>query len=304
MVFRFATGGRLDPDAIADELYGLDPDRFTARRDELAAEARRDGDNAAAATVKAFKRPSISAWAVNMLIRERGDEVGQLLQVGSHLRDAQARLSGGELRDLNKQRQAVVRALAREAKGLAGTRGHPLSGNAERQVEETLSAALADEAAGAAVASGRLIRALEPAGLDAVDLAGATAGPGSPVPRAGVPSGPPRQPPMEDRGGRRRKQLEEARAALAAARQEAERAGVEAAEAQGHVAEADGRLAHAEGELRRLEAELRRAQAAVESARGERDAAARRLEAARRAAQGARERELTQQARLSGLEGA
>jgi hypothetical protein len=292
----------MDPDAIADELYGLEPDRFTARRDELAAQARRDGDKPAALVVKSFKRPSLSAWAVNVLSRERADEIGQLLQVGAQLRDAQARLSGSELRGLTKQRQAVVRALAREAKGLAGARGHPLSGAAERQVEETLNAALADEAAGAAVASGRLVRALEPAGLGAVDLAGATAGPGTPVPRAGVAPGTGRPARPEADEDRRREEVEEARRILAAAREESGRADAETAEAEGQMAEAEDRLGDAQRESSRLEAALRSARAVVDSARASRDSASRRVDAARRAALVAHERASAQQARLSELE--
>lgn len=46
---------------IADELYGLTPDRFVARRNELAKEARSEGDRKLAKAVSGLRRPTQSA---------------------------------------------------------------------------------------------------------------------------------------------------------------------------------------------------------------------------------------------------
>ena len=55
------------------------PSEFTSRRDALAAEARRAGDRALAAEVKKLRRPTTGAWLANLLVRQRRDEVAQLL---------------------------------------------------------------------------------------------------------------------------------------------------------------------------------------------------------------------------------
>jgi hypothetical protein len=44
-------------DDAVDVLYGLDPTEFTARRDALAVDARRAGDQPLAAAIKALRGP-------------------------------------------------------------------------------------------------------------------------------------------------------------------------------------------------------------------------------------------------------
>jgi hypothetical protein len=180
-----------DPDPaelgrIADLLYGLDPAGFTAARDECVSNARRDKRRALATAIKALRRPSLSAWAVNQLARRHADEVGDLVRLGDQLRQAQAALAADPLRALGQQRNRQVAALVRAAAGLADEAGHGLSEAAEREVAATLEAAVADPDAGLAVRSGRLVRALEYAGFGAVDLDGAMATEDQP---AGAPVG-------------------------------------------------------------------------------------------------------------------
>ena len=53
---------------VADRLYGLSPGDFTAARD---AEAKAlAADKGIAARVKALRKPSIAAWAINLLVAE------------------------------------------------------------------------------------------------------------------------------------------------------------------------------------------------------------------------------------------
>ena len=167
----------VDMAEILDRLYGLDPTEFTAARDAAAGEARKAGDRATADAIRALHRPSPAAWAVNQLVREHGDELHGLLELGDRLREAQASLSADDLRQLSRQRQEVVAALAREAVALAAARSRPISDAGARQVEETLVAALADPHAAAAVASGRLERTLDYSGFGPVDVQQAVAGP-------------------------------------------------------------------------------------------------------------------------------
>src|SRR3954471_3271554 len=99
-------------DRIADELYALPPEEFTAARDRAAAQVKADGQAALASQIRALRKPTQGAWALNLLARERPDELGQLLDLGTSLRAAQASLQGDELRRLSAQRSQVVGALA------------------------------------------------------------------------------------------------------------------------------------------------------------------------------------------------
>jgi hypothetical protein len=162
------------PDALAQvarELYVLPPDRFTAARNDRA-----KANEALGGGIKAFTKPSVAAWAVNLLAARRGDEVDQLLALGDALREAQDELDAQSLRELTRQRRQVISALGRAAGALAEEAGHPISTAAREDVEQTLQAGLTDPAAAAAVRSGRLVRALVSAGLESVELSGAVAG--------------------------------------------------------------------------------------------------------------------------------
>jgi hypothetical protein len=154
-----------DLDRAADELYALPPEEFTAARDRQASQARGNGQSALAAQIRGLRKPTQSAWVVNLLARERPDELGGLLDLGASLREAQATLQGDELRRLSAQRGQVVAALAREALQLARAAGRTASTTVQREVEQTLEAALADPDAAEAVRTGRLASALSYAGF-------------------------------------------------------------------------------------------------------------------------------------------
>ncbi|WP_380165160.1 hypothetical protein [Jannaschia sp. R86511] len=154
---------RLDP--VVDELYSAAPSGFTARRDEIAAAARSEGDKALSAAVRRLRRPTTAAWALNLLCRQEPDLVGQLLELGGLLRQAQSGLDGAALKDLDRQRRGVVGALARRAAALVQEHGHTVDAELTRQVEQSLAAALADPEAGAAVTSGQLTRAVSAVGF-------------------------------------------------------------------------------------------------------------------------------------------
>lgn len=152
-------------DDAVDELYVLAPEEFVGRRDDLAKQARSAGDRRLAAAVRRLKRPTTSAWALNLLSREEPDLVGQLLELGEALRQAQSGLDGAAVRELDKQRRAVVGAMARRAGALAADHGHRLDAELSRQVEQSLAAALSDPEAGAAVTSGQLTRPVSVVGF-------------------------------------------------------------------------------------------------------------------------------------------
>ena len=282
---------------MAEELYQQDPSSFVAQRDARVAAARQEGDRPAADAIKALKRPSPPAWAVNLLARANPGEMEALVDLGSRLRQAQESLSGDELRVLSRERHKFIVGLARQAQSLATGQGHPLSTAAARQVEDTLNAALADPDAAMAVASGRLVRSLEHAGLGPVDLSGALAGP--PAAGAGETSRAPRAKPAGagSAAARLAAEVDEMRAEAPHA-EEGVRAAELAARAAGSAFDrASERQAGAEAEVGRLAGllEAARAEAAaakteVSAAAGSRKDAARSLDAARRRARETQER--------------
>lgn len=166
-----------DLPAIADELYGLTPSEFTAARNARAKEAAAQKDRDLAEAIRRLPKPSASAWVVNTLVRQRGDEVGDLLLLGAALREAQAQLDRDELATLGRQRRQLVSALAHSATELAATLGHQVSAATEAAVEQTLLAAMADTRAARALLSGRLLRAMQSVGFDQVELTDAVAVP-------------------------------------------------------------------------------------------------------------------------------
>src|SRR5438046_228806 len=92
---------------VAQRLYGLLPEEFTAARDTAAREVRAAGDRTTAAAIAALRRPSLAAWLVNALVRHRSTEVEQVLALGDALRSAQIGLVGDEVRALGRQRQQL-----------------------------------------------------------------------------------------------------------------------------------------------------------------------------------------------------
>jgi hypothetical protein len=160
---------------VADELYALIPGEFIAARDEQARQARADGQRQTAAEIKKLARPTASAWLVNQLVRSAASQMGRLFELGQSLHDAQRELDGDRIRELSGQRRQILAELLPVAAQLAADAGQPASASVLGEVRATLEAALADSAAGAAVKSGRLTRALAYAGLGEVDLTAAMA---------------------------------------------------------------------------------------------------------------------------------
>jgi hypothetical protein len=233
-----------DTDAGLARLYGLPLDQFTSARDQLADELRDQGDRGAATTVKKLRRPTVSAWAVNQLVRIHRTEVLELLSVGEEVRAAQrAALSGGgaeTIRELTARRRRVVDRLLDLTENLLAQAGHGTSRPTLDKVADTLMAAIVDEEAAEAVRGGRLEREIAPpSGFDA--LAGQ-------IPVSKTPSKPERQ-----------------------ARERARRAEERARDAQDAAEEAERAARHLEQQAEQIQKEAerarRRADRAAERAR-------------------------------------
>jgi hypothetical protein len=165
----------MDVSAAADELYGIPPEQFIARRTELAGQARADGDAEAREQIAALRKPTVAAWAVNLVVRERGDEVQDLLSIAEELRAAQRGLAADRMRALSDQRRAAITSLTRAAREITKTAGRPIPDGVLREVQASFDAAVADENAERALRTGRLTTALSYSGFGEVDISEAVA---------------------------------------------------------------------------------------------------------------------------------
>ena len=286
---------------IADELYALALADFTPARDARAKELKGSGESDLAARVKAFKKPSLAAWVVNLLVRHENEQVEQVLTVGAALREAQASMSGEELRALTKQRRQLTAAVTTKARGLAREHGTKVTEAVADQVEATLTASMVDEGCAAAVRSGLLVAALSATGVDAVEPDTAVALPQAlgfaAPPREAAPIGKPdlHVVPDPDKDKKAvaaaREALDSAEEALAEAADGLDTAAAELAEleaksleVQAEIDELKRKIAELEESADEVDEEIAEAedardeaQAAVTEAIAERDAAAAKL---------------------------
>jgi hypothetical protein len=152
----------------ADELYALPPGEFTRARDERAKALRKEGRRDEADAVKALRKPTVAAWALNQLARRRPKEVERLLSAGEDLRAAQEELlAGGDRKAFQSaastERDEVAK-LAREATELAAEAGERPGTGLNEKVAETLHAAALDEETAEELRAGRLVREREAVG--------------------------------------------------------------------------------------------------------------------------------------------
>ena len=174
---------------IAGPLYALPYGEFVAARTAAAKEVSSVGVTAAeqralAAEVRALPKPSVAAWAVNMLAARSPEILRELARLGTSMQAAQDALDAADLRRLAQERRQLLAGAVKTAQALAAEQGRAISAAVATEVEQTLRAATADPGAAAAVQSGWLLRALSADGVDVVDLAGAVAVPGSHAPTA------------------------------------------------------------------------------------------------------------------------
>ncbi|HEY6424304.1 MAG TPA: hypothetical protein VIY28_13855 [Pseudonocardiaceae bacterium] len=250
---------------MADEMYSLPREEFTAARNAAAARAREQGHRELAEQIGALRRPSTAAWLANRLVREHPEQVRALVELSDGLREAHHQLQGEELRRLSQQRHQLVHALVQQVRALARTAGHPVSDAVTRELVNTFTAAVNSSAAAQALAGGRLTAALDPA-----DAAAGVFAATGPVER-------PRREPDDGAGGvseRLRRDLEHVRneaAAADTARDEAQRALTDADHAVGEVAtalrELRARLEAAEQAARRAQRDFEAADQAASDAR-------------------------------------
>ncbi|MBA3528868.1 MAG: hypothetical protein H0T91_06110 [Propionibacteriaceae bacterium] len=160
----------MDLESVAAELYGTSPEKFVEHRSARVADARAAGDRNLAKAIAQLRRPTRSAWLVNLLARQCPDEVQQLLQVGVALGEAQRRSSGADLRRLSKERHAALENLTRRATEIAAEHGRAVTNACRQEVSQTLQAALSDPSVAEVVRTGQVTQPVTYGGFGPVDL--------------------------------------------------------------------------------------------------------------------------------------
>jgi hypothetical protein len=273
----------------AEELYGLPPGEFTRARDARVKKVRKDGDREAAAAIKALRKPTVAAWALNQLARRRSKDLDALLSAGEELRAAQEELLGGgdrsAFQEAAAQERELVARLSADATALASEAGER-AGGLQEKVAETLHAAALDEETADELRAGRLVREREAiGGFGAADSAPAPSSTKRPA-KARAKKPPARSKSKttstrEEASNRQRLAAAKtderhARRELDAAARAVEHAGERAEAAEAHAAEAAERA-------RTTTERLKEAKRAETAARKSHTRAARALESAERA---------------------
>ena len=151
-------------DEIVRELYVLPPAEFVTARNELVRQARAAGSREVAERLRQLRRPTRSAWLVNLLASDSA-AMQRLSALGRELRDAQTGLVRTDLRNLAEQRRQLIADLLDRTKAHAAEAGVRLTPTVLSEVEATLQAALVDLAGALTIRNGRLVRPLSHSGF-------------------------------------------------------------------------------------------------------------------------------------------
>ena len=275
----------MDLAQAVEQLYAGDPDEFVAVRKVLAAEARDAKDRELAKQIEALRKPTRSAWLVNLLARAEGRQLAELLDLAPAL--AEAHTTGGAgLRQLMALRRQAVEGLVEQALALGREHGYTGTDAGGAEVQTVLDAALTQPDVGQVVRAGAITVAPESAAAFPTDLFAALAPviPLRPEPDPDPEPEPPAQPepepepppapavdPAVQRAVQRAAQraltraeldLEDARDAVAGAEQDAASSASALAEARtthdelaAQVAELEARLTEAAASLAAVEAQ-------------------------------------------------
>lgn len=249
-----------------DRLYGKPLDEFTAARDALARKFRDAGDKAGADAVKALRKPTVSAWAINQIARKERMKVRSLLVAGEKLRKAHGDvLSGGQpaaVAEATEAERNAITHLVSSAERVLSEAGHSASQSTLDRIATTLRAAAVEDERRDLLERGRLQHDLDPTGF------------GPPVPVAT-----PARPGATARGG---KAARDARKRQQAAEEKLRALRAEVTELTKAASDADARVAAARQDLRATETEARAARRKVERAQSRLEAADRELVQLRR----------------------
>ena len=268
-------------------LAAVPPKLFTRERRSLVEAMRAAGDSKTARVVQARRAPTIPVWVANRLAREHAKSLDDLIAAANHLKAAQlGRHKGsGDLAQVTAAYRASLDRFLDHGRAIVEEAGFTNVEQILSRVERTVTAALVDATARAALQRGQLESELASPGFDVF-------GGAHPVEsrrrRGRVPVTPTRPtaarrahvPPAlrEAREERRRRRLEPLETAVQKVQEQLADAQAQVPEAETRLASLLGDVRQAREDLKRRRAEGRKLEQAVRRARRVLDAARQRKE--------------------------
>lgn len=161
------TRSGLDVEAEIDRLHAVPLAEFVAARDALVARLKASGSASDAARVKALRKPSAAAWAVNQLRSSAPKVLAALLEAGDRLRD-----KAGSRQEAMQARRDALAAARRKAEELLAGGGQAVTPDIQRRISSTLEAVVAHGNARDRPAVGRLTQDLSAPGFDEIAALG------------------------------------------------------------------------------------------------------------------------------------
>lgn len=257
------TGMERELEIAVGAVYGGPLETFVQRRDALVKELRSAGRKDDASAVKAMRKPSRLAWALDIAVLESGEALSALDAAVAALIDVHA--AGDDARDAIAGLRSAVRELANRASRAAQQAGQRVDDTA---LANAVMAVLGTADAFDALHRGRLVDVPEAGGLDFLaSLPARVPGP-PPTAKPKQVAEPPARPDREEAA---------AREALRQARLLFDRASDEAERTQNRLAAVEAQLVQAEAAVRAARDARDRARADAESAAARRAAAERTL---------------------------
>jgi hypothetical protein len=249
-----------DPvDQAAAELYALPPEEFVKARNARARELKAEGKRDEADAVAKLRKPTLAAWAVNQLARERELDVRRLLKAGERLQGGDS--DEADFAEARQEETALLRRLRSGARELLEAAGHKPSDSILETVTSMLRSAAVDEEGRKRLAEGRVTQELEPGGFE---LFSALLESARPAPRRGA-----KRSGLDRATERRRLRAAEQKAAEAAA--EADAIERELVREEQRVTDAERALREAERNAKALRVKAKRARDRAERARARAD---------------------------------
>ena len=244
-----------NPDHDVDALFRLPLPEFTSARNALAAQLKKNGRRDEAADVKAWGKPTVSAWAVNQLYWNHREAFDKLIASGERFHKAQSARSGAKVADmrnaLDARREALTKLSDIAARVLRDA-GHNPSPDTIHRITTTLEGISAYASRDDGPRLGRLTHDVDPPGFESF---------GSFVPiKQDAVGG------KQEAGGRSRRQEAGSTQRPDADKRKVKEASEKIAAATVGLKEAKSSLTEAQARVRSLEAAKTRAQAEVRQA--------------------------------------
>lgn len=169
-----------DLDADLARLYRGPLEGFTAARNDLAKQLRKEGRSTESDRVKSLAKPTPSAWAVNALFERDREKMDALLAAGKKARGAQQQAVSGRGAEALREGLGAVRRLVDELRrlgvGILAEGGHGASQAMMERIGTNLQTLALSPAAAEEASRRWLDRDLDPPGfevLTGLQLAGA-----------------------------------------------------------------------------------------------------------------------------------